>query len=67
MKRVGKMMYPKQGGKSNKKTACCVCGKELTPAESFYYVDSCNCAITQSAQPHCYECMKREKEKGRYI
>jgi hypothetical protein len=67
MKRVNKMMYPKQSGKNNKKTACCVCGRELTPAQAFYYVDSCNCAITQNAKPHCYECMKQEKEKGKYI
>ena len=67
MKRVNKMMFPKQSAKRIGKTSCCICGKELTPAQAFYYVDSCNFAITQNAPPHCYGCMMKEKEKGKYI
>lgn len=66
MKRVGKMMYPKQCKKSGE-TVCCVCGKRLTPAQAFYYVDGCNFAITNSAKPHCEECCAAKKGKGEYI
>lgn len=56
MKRVGGMMYAKVGGNTKKKCSCAKCGKELTPATAFYYVDSCNFAITNSAKPYCKEC-----------
>lgn len=57
MKKVHGMMYPKKA-KKNKNCTCTKCGKELTPATAYYYVDGCNCAITNSAPPYCKECYK---------
>ena len=56
MKKVGSMMYPKGRKNTTTECACTKCGKELTPAAAFYYVDSCNFAITNSAKPYCKEC-----------
>lgn len=57
MKRSGGMMYPRnKRQKAEKKLTCNNCGKELTPAIAYYYVDGCNCAITSNAPPHCKEC-----------
>lgn len=56
MKKVGGMMYPKNKRQKSSKCTCTRCKKELTPATAFYYVDSCNCAITQNAPPFCYDC-----------
>lgn len=56
MKRRGSMMYPKSGKRTPQKCNCTKCGQELTPATAYYYVDSCNFAITNSAQPYCREC-----------
>lgn len=55
MKRIGNMMYvekPKKAGKCN----CTTCGKSLSPEMAYYYVDGCNCAITNNAPPYCKEC-----------
>lgn len=60
MKKVGHMMYPKAKKRKDQKCTCCKCGKELTPAQAFYYVDSCNFAITQSAKPHCIDCIDKK-------
>lgn len=57
IKRTGKMIYVKPSKNSAlKKCNCSKCGKELTPSTAYYYVDGCNCAITDSAPPHCKEC-----------
>ena len=52
------MIYPQNKTTKIKNCNCEKCKKELTPAEAYYYVDSCNCAITQSAKPYCRECYK---------
>ena len=57
MKKIGGMMYPKQIKKPKiKKYICYKCKKELTPATAYFYVDSCNCAITNNAPAYCKEC-----------
>ena len=57
MKKFGGMMYPEhKARKAQKNLQCNKCKKELTPATAYYYVDSCNCAITQNAPPYCREC-----------
>lgn len=59
MKKIGGMMYPKKPRKTaNKKYKCKKCGKELTPATAYFYIDPCNCAITENAPPYCLECYK---------
>lgn len=52
------MMYANKPRKAAKKCKCTKCSKELTPETAFYYVDSCNYAITNNAPPYCYECYK---------
>ena len=48
---------PKLRHRVEKKSYICAkCGKVLTPQEACFYVDGCNCAITQSAKPLCAEC-----------
>ena len=56
MKKIGGMMYPKQKRHKVNELQCYKCQKKLTPATAYYYVDSCNCAITDNAPPHCKEC-----------
>lgn len=56
MKRSGGMMYPRNKRQKAEKLACKKCGKELTPATAYYYVDGCNCSITSNAPAHCKEC-----------
>lgn len=56
MKRVGDMMYPRRRKSTVKKYTCNKCGKELIPATAYFYVDGCNCAITDNAPAHCREC-----------
>ena len=56
MKKSGGMMYPKRSNRTPQKCACTKCGKELTPSTAFYYVDSCNFAITNSSKPYCKAC-----------
>ncbi len=56
MKKIGGMMYPKQKQRKTGQLQCNKCKKMLTPPTAFYYVDSCNCAITDNAPPHCKEC-----------
>lgn len=56
MKKFGGMMYPKQKQTKTEALQCCKCKKQLTPSTAYYYVDSCNCAITSNAPPHCKEC-----------
>ncbi len=58
MKKHGGMMYPQITRKKETKCTCKKCGKELTPATAYYYVDSCNCAITNNAPAYCRECYK---------
>ena len=59
MKKYGCMMYPKHiNKKATKCIICKKCGKELTPATAFYYVDGCNCAITNNAPAYCRECYR---------
>ena len=58
MKKVGSMIYPQNKKSKIKKCNCEKCGKDLTPAEAYYYVDSCNFAITQNAKPYCRACYK---------
>lgn len=48
MRKAGKMIYPKQGRKSDK-CKCAKCGKELVPETAYYYVDNCNYAITNNS------------------
>lgn len=65
MKKHSGMMYPKPTRVSKQqKYTCTKCGKELTPSTAFYYVDSCNFAITNSAKPYCQVCYI--KTYGRY-
>jgi hypothetical protein len=56
IKRNGNMLYVKPKRSNYKKCKCNKCGKELTPSTAYYYVDGCNCAITENAPPHCKEC-----------
>jgi hypothetical protein len=56
MKKYRGMMYPKNKRRAATKCVCTTCGKELTPTTAFYYVDGCNCAITENAPPFCYDC-----------
>lgn len=56
MKKFNGMMYPQRKKQSLKKLTCFKCGKELTPSTAYYYVDGCNCAITDSAPPYCKPC-----------
>lgn len=58
MKKINGMIYPKRPRKAAKKYKCNKCGKELTPATAYFYVDSCNFAITENAPPYCIECYK---------
>ena len=58
MKRSGYMMYPKMKRAAQKSVLCNRCGKALTPAEACYYVDGCNCAITNNAPAYCIDCYK---------
>lgn len=58
MKRVSNMMYPRRRTSKPKKYICNKCGKELTPSTAYFYVDGCNCAITDNAPPYCRECYK---------
>ena len=57
MKRAQGMMYPKKA-KKNGNCTCTKCGEKLTPATAYYYVDGCNCDITNNAPPYCKECYK---------
>lgn len=56
MKKYGGMMYPAHRPRKAGKLQCYKCKRELTPATAFYYVDSCNCAITNNAPPYCKDC-----------
>lgn len=59
MKKIGGMMYPKQRARRTQKSYVCKkCGKVLTPSEAYFYVDSCNCAITENSPAYCRECYK---------
>ena len=58
MKRVSNMMYPRRRTSKNKKYTCHNCGKELIPSTAYFYVDGCNCAITDNAPPYCKACYK---------
>ena len=59
MRKFNGMMYVKhKRTKPIKKLTCHKCSKELTPDIAYYYVDGCNCAITDSAPPYCRECYK---------
>lgn len=58
MKKYGGMMYPQHKSRTVKKLICAKCKKELTPETAFYYVDSCNCAITNNAPSFCRECYR---------
>ena len=58
MKRAGSMLYPRKQNNKLENCNCEKCKKELTPSEAYYYVDGCNCAITQNAKPYCRECYK---------
>lgn len=64
MKKSHGMMFPRTKRTAASTCKCTKCGKELTPAQAYYYVDGCNCAITQSAQPYCIYCY-RQTFKGR--
>ena len=48
--------YPKIKKEKAKKYVCTKCGKVLTSATAFYYVDANNCAINDNAKPYCKEC-----------
>lgn len=61
MKKIGSMIYPRHKTRKITKTACCECGKELTPDQAYYYVDSCNYAITENSKPYCIDCAKKRK------
>lgn len=63
MKRVNGMMYPKAKRKTKNEYICSMCGKKLTPSTAFFYVDSCNFAITENSPPLCRECY--EEKYGR--
>ena len=56
IKRNGNMLYVKPKRNNYKNCKCVKCNKELTPSTAYYYVDGCNCAITDNAPPHCKEC-----------
>jgi DNA-directed RNA polymerase subunit RPC12/RpoP len=58
MKKIRGMMYPKTKEHKTQSYKCARCNKELTPSTAYFYVDSCNCAITDNAPPHCYDCYK---------
>lgn len=58
MKRVNGMMYPRRRAPKTKKYTCNKCDKELTPSTAYFYVDACNCSITDNAPPYCIECYK---------
>ncbi len=60
MKRINGMMYPKTKRKTEKQYICSMCGENLTPSTAFFYVDSCNFAITENSSPLCRECYRKK-------
>ncbi len=60
MKRINGMIYPTKKKTKYGKCTCTKCGKDLTPRTAYYYVDACNCAITDNAPPFCYKCYVEE-------
>ncbi len=61
MKKQNGMMYPRHKSTAQKPVNCCICGKQLAPAEAWYDVDGDNYAITQSAPPYCVVCKDKKK------
>ena len=64
MKKYGGMMYPPKTNNNIKNCNCTGCGKELTPKTAYYYVDSCNFAITNNSQPYCKPCYIKKYGKA---
>lgn len=60
MKKNKGMMFPNKKNKVSNRLRCSKCGKELTPKTAYYYVDGCNCAITDNALPLCLECCENK-------
>lgn len=58
MKKHNGYMIPKTRSRVQSKYICTECKKELSPAEAYFYVDSCNYAITENAKPYCRECYR---------
>lgn len=56
MKKHNGMIYPRNSRFKGDVKPCKRCGKMLTPAEAYYYVDSDNCAISNNAKPYCADC-----------
>lgn len=51
-------MIPKTRNTVKKEFRCRRCGKSLTPAEAFYYVDGNNYAISCNAE-YCIDCYRQ--------
>lgn len=60
MKRINGYMIPRQKKKVADAYICFRCKKKLEPKDAYFYVDSCNCAITENSLPHCRECYRVE-------
>ncbi len=58
MRKNNGYMIPKVKRKTADSYVCSGCGKTLSPRDAFFYVDSCNCAITDNSKPFCRECYR---------
>lgn len=56
IKRINGYMTPRTKKAAPKSYTCALCGKQLEPKDAYFYVDGCNCAITDSALPYCIKC-----------
>lgn len=63
MKKINGYMIPKQRKKVSNEYTCAGCGKKLTAKEACFYVDGCNCAITDNSKPYCLECYGKKYGK----
>lgn len=58
MRKINGYMIPKAKKAKSGKCKCFRCGKALTPADAYYYVDGNNCAISCNAA-YCIDCYKQ--------
>ena len=60
MRKVNRYMIPTGKRSSQKKYVCASCNKHISAESAFFYVDSCNCAITNNSRPYCQECYEKK-------
>lgn len=60
MRKYNGYMIPKVKRTAQNKYVCVMCGKDLDAKSAYFYVDSCNCAITENSKPYCLDCYRRK-------